>query len=236
MKLIVCFMAAAFLAAPSDDKVGLSGIISNESERNFGYGHAGSNADYILKLRNATLPVTLLDFSLKTLSQSVKLYWATAAEKNTSHFVLWRSADGKSFEQIAQIAAKGNTSAVTNYQYTDNVPFGGRNYYALELLDVDGTKSRLKVITANFSLAQEKLYASFSSGKSLGVAIVASCAQANASVRVYNANGSLVRKANIPIIIGRNNLEFDTFDFSPGVYVVCVRLSDEVLTQKISFY
>ncbi len=58
-------------------------------------------------------------------------------EENFSHFTIERSADGANWEQIGTVQAKGNSAVQTDYNYTDEQPLAGTNYYRLTLVNMD---------------------------------------------------------------------------------------------------
>ena len=86
------------------------------------------------------LPIELLYFEGSSQSHGNLLSWATAAEFNNDHFVLWRSENGMDFKPIAQVAAQntGNSHTTQNYQYTDQYVQQGKVYYRLQSVDKDG--------------------------------------------------------------------------------------------------
>src|SRR5690606_5993586 len=92
------------------------------------------------------LPVTLISFTGKLYSNYVRLNWATASEKDNSHFNILRSADGKEFVNIGTLQGSGDSSTGNNYSFIDtNLP-QGVNYYKLEQVDFNGKKSTSGVI------------------------------------------------------------------------------------------
>ncbi|PKK37527.1 hypothetical protein BWI96_06600 [Siphonobacter sp. SORGH_AS_0500] len=93
-------------------------------------------------------PVTWLDFKGKlNEAEQVELTWATASEKNNSHFEIQRSKDGQNFETLANVAGKGNSTSVIRYQYLDETPGSGLNYYRLKQMDVNGNAEVSRAIS-----------------------------------------------------------------------------------------
>jgi hypothetical protein len=88
---------------------------------------------------NARLPVRLVSFSAQYLDGRVQLKWQSAEEKNTSHFEVERSADGKNFSQVLTKKAQGHSAALVSYNAVDNSPLAGTSYYRLKMADQDGT-------------------------------------------------------------------------------------------------
>ncbi len=88
---------------------------------------------------STTLPVEWLDFSgLLLPNLQVQLNWATASELLNSHFNIQRSLDGVRFENIGKVNGKGTTNEIYQYQFVDEKPSFGRNYYRLEQVDLNG--------------------------------------------------------------------------------------------------
>lgn len=92
------------------------------------------------------VPVTLTFFTAaKTAESATLLKWTTASEINNDRFIIERSADGKSFSQLAEIKGGGNSSKPLSYSYLDRdaVSFATAShsaivYYRLKQVDFDG--------------------------------------------------------------------------------------------------
>jgi hypothetical protein len=98
---------------------------------------------------NAPLPVRLVSFSAQQLDGQVQLKWQSAEEKNTSHFEIERSADGKNFSALLTKKAQGNSVALVSYQALDNSPVSGTSYYRLKMVDLDGTFEYSKMVSVS---------------------------------------------------------------------------------------
>ena len=101
----------------------------------------GAGGLFVLKLAPSVagaLDVKWLSFAGKNKSGSNLLEWSTATEVNNDHFDIERSSDGISFEKIGVVRGSGNSSNLQQYQYTDNHPSAGNNYYRLKQTDIDG--------------------------------------------------------------------------------------------------
>ena len=101
------------------------------------------------------LPVTIASFTASAQAKAIELNWLTATELNTNHFAVQRSEDGKTFATIGTLDAKG--SGANSYQFTDNSPLNGNNYYRLESVDKDGATSFSKVVSALLTINDSRL-------------------------------------------------------------------------------
>ncbi len=84
------------------------------------------------------LPVELTHFDAALIGDIVLLDWATASERNNDHFVIERSVDGISWEEIGREYGYGTTSVPHSYRFTDEHPLYGVSYYRLKQVDFDG--------------------------------------------------------------------------------------------------
>jgi Secretion system C-terminal sorting domain len=78
--------------------------------------------------------------------------WATTQEINTSKFEIEHSADGTSFVKLGEVAAAGNSSTVSNYNFSHLKPITGLNYYKIKQIDIDGSftySAIVKVLNKN---------------------------------------------------------------------------------------
>ncbi|MEX1132942.1 MAG: T9SS type A sorting domain-containing protein [Flavobacteriales bacterium] len=103
------------------------------------------------------LPVELLTFDAKAQPAHVDVLWSTASERNSSHFMVQRSADGDNFLDIGRVAAAGNSVQTLDYGFMDEAPLEGLSYYRLKQVDVDGTSKLSEVVTVVYGPGQRGL-------------------------------------------------------------------------------
>lgn len=113
--------------------------------------------------RVSALPIELLHFSGKPIDKSNLIYWATATEHNTTHFIVEKSENGVTWSELGTVAAAGNSTQELHYDITDNAVKPIYNYYRLTQYDVDGAyetfdpilinnKSSIKIVTRRTNL------------------------------------------------------------------------------------
>ena len=86
-----------------------------------------------------TLPVGMTGFTAQPRGHTVDLQWTTATEQNSKYFVIERSQDGVNWNSIGQVAAAGNSQESLPYNYVDQTPMTGANYYRLQEVAEDGS-------------------------------------------------------------------------------------------------
>ncbi len=84
------------------------------------------------------LPVELVDFSAGIINQNVTLKWSTATEINNEGFIIQRSVNGKSFNDIGYVKGHGDSDELISYNFKDLAPPSGLIYYRLKQVDFDG--------------------------------------------------------------------------------------------------
>ena len=94
--------------------------------------------NFIIKNDFIQLSSALTSFKAQSVeTHKVALSWETATEINSDYFVLERSRDNINYAQISKIKAAGESSNKTTYQFVDETPSFGTNYYRLKLIATD---------------------------------------------------------------------------------------------------
>lgn len=82
-----------------------------------------------------TLPVKLLYFTAENINGKLTLLWSTAIEINNLGFVIERSTDLSLWKNIGFIEGNGYSNTIINYDFVDDSPINGINYYRLKQID-----------------------------------------------------------------------------------------------------
>ena len=84
------------------------------------------------------LPVKFTSFNVSYNNHSIVIQWSTAEELNAKDFTIEKSTDGKNWNNIAVVKAKGNTNYTSDYSYTDNDINAQVVYYRIKETDITG--------------------------------------------------------------------------------------------------
>lgn len=84
------------------------------------------------------LPVTFTVFNVVKSGTTALVKWETVYEENSDYFIIERSDNGRTWNDIGSVAAAGSSSSVVSYSYRDLHPLQGNNYYRLRMVDKDG--------------------------------------------------------------------------------------------------
>jgi len=105
------------------------------------------------------LPVDLAYFYGEAMEdKAVKLSWFTEEEENNNFFEILKSEDGEKFESIAIVQGQGTTEEGTSYEFYDDIPFIGTNYYQLRQIDFSGEYSFSSVVAVEIGKEGDALY------------------------------------------------------------------------------
>jgi len=101
-----------------------------------------ANLKSLSPFQDVVLPVKTKEFIASGAGDKVLLEWKTVTETNNDHFLIERSADGKSnWATIATVNSKGNSMQQQDYATCDAAPLNGYNYYRLKQIDVNNNAS-----------------------------------------------------------------------------------------------
>lgn len=94
---------------------------------------------WTLSSESSLLPVELTDFHVYCERDGVHIYWETATETNSSHFIIEKSYNGVQWTVYTEIQAAGNSSVANRYELTDvDYQFTSTTYYRLKQVDFNG--------------------------------------------------------------------------------------------------
>lgn len=118
-------------------RVGVLGPVSAGTTRQFSF-YFKSFTGLIVPL-----PVHVFNFNANTFGEHAQINWSADNQIDFSHFELYRSFDGRSFDYVESIYSKNESSLVQNYSYNDRISEfnAGNIFYKLKLVDNDGQYS-----------------------------------------------------------------------------------------------
>ncbi|MCE7064072.1 GEVED domain-containing protein [Dyadobacter sp. CY326] len=184
----------------------------------------GEVEDYFLPFADA-LPVTLISFDASSREQHIALKWATAEETNADRFEIEHSINGKNWNLVGTVVAKGESSVQANYTFEHRAPVKGRNFYRLRMIDLDKTFSLSKIISVTFDETSTlNAYPNPASG------------------RIMISNDELVKEVTLHAVSGAKVFEskedfhdgIDVSKLNQGMYIVSIiHLDGTVSTQKV---
>jgi len=175
---------------------------------------------------DTTLPVYNLTFLGKTSrGKTVLLNWTTSSEKDNSYFEVLRSTDGKRFVNLGKVHGNGTTLTKSNYQYTDNNPFSGINYYQLKQVDFNGTANFSDVISVNVKLNESSFQVNAPEQKDI-VNLFIKSINSFAVVEIYDVRGRRLFSQKIKLETDNSQIILP-LALAKGVYIASLRIEGQ---------
>lgn len=173
------------------------------------------------------LPVTLVDFTARAEGQLVLLNWITSVETNSDRFEIEHSLTAKDWRNVGQVAAKGESSALLTYSFTDSKPANGINYYRLKTVDKDGSfaYSQIRSLILQVDL-KTQLYPNPAADR---VTLEVDDWSSVESVQLYNVTGKLLyeqKKTETAVL----SPGIDIKNLPSGLYIVRIARTNSTVT------
>jgi hypothetical protein len=172
------------------------------------------------------VPVSLVQFKGSKQGNFHRLEWVTVNEVNSKGFHVQRSSNGVSFSTIGFIASQngGNSISQQSYQFIDEQPLRGNNYYRLQQVDRDGSISVSNVVLLRSEEVREiqlvGVYPNPTKGE-VTVQIQSPKAE-RVSVVLMDISGKQVVQQNHMLVQGSNQLRLDMSRVAQGSYLIKV--------------
>lgn len=87
------------------------------------------------------LPVTITEFTGRTISGVNRLNWTTSMEQYVTGFEIERSNNGREFQKIGYVAAVGNSNTLQHYSFDDRNAGASQSYYRLRITENQAGRS-----------------------------------------------------------------------------------------------
>jgi hypothetical protein len=97
-----------------------------------------------------TAGVDLVSFEAIINTDKVDLKWVTKAENVNAVFIVEKSKDGKTFEEVARVAGAGKGNFYMEYFDADYTPIEGVSYYRLKQANPSGEEMLHNVVAVSY--------------------------------------------------------------------------------------
>ena len=184
----------------------------------------------------SALPIELTDFSATCIPEGVQLTWATATELNNDYFLIERSVNGVSWEQVAKIKGLTNNVITTKYAIIDNGANNNLIYYRMTQVDIGGASTVFKIIDVNCGGNNTKdkmiLFPNPASSEINAVFNVKN-SSSNNKISLVNTMGQVIFENTVDLVKGVNSFAFP-LDIQAGSYAVSLTSNEIVIpAQKL---
>ena len=142
-----------------------------------------------------SLPVTLVSFSARSNGKTVNLNWSTSAEDDNEGFEVQRSADGVNWNALNFVASRNGADGAATYDFVDEAPLPGANFYRLKQMDFDGAFDFSPTVIAEADLAEGAV--SVFPNPVDNVLNVRTSKEGVSTYRIINAQGAVVLEGKL---------------------------------------
>ena len=155
------------------------------------------------------------------LNGAVLVKWTTISEHNNDYFTIEHSTDGVHFTNIGKISSLGYTANGFSYQFIDNKPGIGKNFYRIRMVDIvmKSTYSEIKIVQVNDH--RQHMLSIFPNPAVNSVSLkLNSRENEELKVEIYNATGN--KELTKTCIIQHQKAELDIKSLKTGIYSIVV--------------
>ncbi|MCU0375332.1 MAG: hypothetical protein MUF24_08495 [Chitinophagaceae bacterium] len=180
---------------------------------------------------NSTLPIRLSTFSGRLSNQAVKLNWSTSDESDGRHFEVEKSTNGSSFSKLG-VVALGSSSAT--YEFTDNKPVAGYNWYRLKMQHRDGTAYYSAVVKVAYNregLIVSPIYPTLVQSRLLVKLQADRSRQVEATI--FNQSGQQVARKSLTANAGEGSFEIGVGNLQAGQYRVLFQSNGVTVSNQV---
>lgn len=146
------------------------------------------------------------------------IIWRTSSELNSSHFVIERSVDGQHFEEVAVVAAAGESIEEVDYYYKDNLDRSGVYYYRIQQIDFDGSREAFGLRTVTLDCSDQKHITIVPNPATDALGVYVNQPFDGRNYIVFDSAGRAVLQGDLKSAYHGGSLRIDINTLSPGVY------------------
>jgi hypothetical protein len=183
----------------------------------------GETEDYMVTII-APLTIKLIDISAKNEGTANIITWSTASEDQSDHFILEHSTNGKDYDAIVTLEARGHASA---YDYRDETAQAGTSYYRLKMIAIDEEYSYSKVVSVYRKDAPGFNASLYPNPASATITVeLAVAREQEIRYEMVNMIGKVIRSGKWLAANGTNKTKLDIASIASGKYFIRITGGD----------
>lgn len=185
------------------------------------------------------LPISIKNLKASWLANQGLVQWTTATEENAAGFDVERSTDGRNFESIGFVKAKGNSATAVAYQFIDAgaaASSANKFFYRLRLKDLDGKYVYSTVVSIVRGAAANIVRMYPNPARNQVTLSVFANADETLQWVMTDAGGRVVKSNRTGIRRGDNTISIDLSSLPAGLYQLSVKgaqLNETMKLQKL---
>ena len=167
------------------------------------------------------------------------LTWETSNEQNNKMFLVQKSIDGKTFENIGEVKSKGNEHSNASYEFLDFSMGSDKSYYRLSQVDEDGSTEFTRTVLVNRAIKNNFMISSMRATRTEAIfsftLISQTSEQLNYQVRTLDKISML--KGTFEDIQTENHLNIDLSGLPNDEYEILIsnnKEKEQIYVRKVS--
>lgn len=177
----------------------------------------------------SSVPVLFSDLDIKTVQTTNTLSWQFPLGMQTKEFIIEQSFNGINFTGIGKVEYSNEK---VQYEFVDNSPMNGINFYRIVQLDKEGNASYSTIVTAYINkpivtivkLHPNPVYTQ------LNLSLL-SDKKEEIRIRIYNQEGREMDNQTIILNAGENKYTTDVSKLVRGIYILVVSKTNQKITE-----
>ncbi|MDD2984580.1 MAG: IPT/TIG domain-containing protein [Crocinitomicaceae bacterium] len=190
-------------------------VVSRSGVRNWSnFGFGGGNGN--------PLPVKLISFQVSCDNKNeTTVKWSTASEQNASHFIVEKSRDLISWNEVSEKQATGNSNSIVHYSGIDFNSINGVFYYRLKQVDYNGEVEIHGPISVSCQNDKNsmRLFPNPSHGE-FTVEISWSKQTTPTQLQIIDLTGKVIHQQDVNLTSGTTQIEINSLNLQTGSYFI----------------
>ena len=168
------------------------------------------------------LPVELVSFAANCENNNtVSVNWTTASEHNSDFFIVEKSRDGSTWNELKKIAAAGNSTQLINYSVTDASDINGTVYYRLSQYDIDGALKVYDIVSTNCFAENELAIVTYPNPSNGQFTVkIENAVGGSYTLGITDVQGKAIEQQMIQLETGTTVVKLNPIGLKPGVYLL----------------
>ena len=164
------------------------------------------------------LPITLNIFTVNKIDKINRIHWQVNCLSTSVTFELERSSTLQNFTTIYS-STETKARCATPFDFKDNNPRTGENYYRLKIIDIDGHASYSKIsLSVNDIRGIKDLKITPNIVSSFAELHYTTDKPGKIQLQVSDLQGRIIKKLSFDVVTGDNKILIQTGEFSKGQY------------------
>ncbi len=181
-----------------------------------------------------SLPGSITTIQATTIKPIIVIDWTAFSNVGVEKFEVLKSRDGIHFSSIGHKLVNNSITNV-NYQFIDESPIYGLNYYQIKTIGLGGIQQLSRIATANFEEQKStiKIYPNPIKGKQFKIQLE-SFSTGQYTLSIYTPNGKLIENQTVQHQESQKIHQISLNSIlSSGMYILRIDNDKTKLTEKI---